>query len=222
MKQIIGVLFILLGSLTALGYAEIIEFEIWDTVWDWWPIIFLIAGVRQLVTKGSSILGGVLLSIIGIAWIGSNLDLISLSAWDIIIPSCLIILGIFMLTNKNNSSKSSALGEDGFIVVNSLFSGVKERLTINNLTGGKIESVFGGVELDMRNVEFDENFDSLQIDSIFSGVKIWFPENVEVITKGNPILGGLKNSIIPRGDAAERKQIKINFNAIFGGIELLN
>lgn len=82
----------------------------------------------------------------------------------------------------------------------------------------KVTSIFGGVELDLRDVTLKED---LMIDCfcLFGGVDIRLPENVKLEISGTPIFGGIENKYRNKEDS--KVTIYVNHVTIFGGMDLL-
>lgn len=82
----------------------------------------------------------------------------------------------------------------------------------------KLLLLFGGVELDLRDVTLKED---LMIDCfcLFGGVDIRLPENVKLEISGTPILGGIENKYRNKEDS--KVTIYVNHVTIFGGMDLL-
>ena len=82
----------------------------------------------------------------------------------------------------------------------------------------KVTSVFGGVELDMRDVKLEED---LIIDcfTLFGGIDIRLPKDVKVEVNGLPIFGGVENKY--RNNDEAKVTIYINHTTIFGGVDLI-
>ena len=86
--------------------------------------------------------------------------------------------------------------------------------------GGKIEVVFGGVELDLRKTTLPEGDTQLNIEIVFGGVKLTLPDDWKVITETETVFGGVENKrpqVLQTGDA---RRLIIVGEVIFGGIEI--
>ncbi|MNB76049.1 hypothetical protein D3C75_227070 [compost metagenome] len=91
----IGVLFLL----RQLGY---VSYDIGDLFSDFWPVILIILGIQGLLRglehgRGGSFIGPLILLLIGLYFLGDNLDVVDLSAGDfftLLIPLALILGGL--------------------------------------------------------------------------------------------------------------------------------
>ena len=98
-----------------------------------------------------------------------------------------------------------------------IFSGVDE--VINKIENDfKMTAVFGGIELDMRDVTLDSD---LVIDcfTLFGGIDIRLPKDVKVEVNGLPIFGGVENKY--RNNHEAKVTVYINHTTICGGVDLI-
>ncbi|WP_433943921.1 cell wall-active antibiotics response protein LiaF [Paenibacillus sp. SN-8-1] len=99
----IGVLFLL----NQLGYTEISIGYIFST---FWPVFVIIAGLTQVFSGrryGSSAIGGLIVTIVGMYFLGRNLDLVDLSPGEFFRffgPAALILGGLCILFKPRNGS----------------------------------------------------------------------------------------------------------------------
>lgn len=99
-----------------------------------------------------------------------------------------------------------------------LFSSRELRLEGEVFHGAIINSVFGGVKLDLDEAIIQSDV-RIDIMSIFGGVDIWVPANVNVVVNSMPIFGGVSNK--SRNHAAPNAPtIYIRATCIFGGVDI--
>lgn len=225
MRNIIGVFLIAIGAIALVDLMEIAEINFWNTLGDWWPIIFVFIGLNGFSKKEESKFGAAAFTIVGLIWIASNIEIIPLGFWELIVPLLFVTLGLYLIFGRPRNvfiaSSIEGKSSEEYVDIRAFFSGQKERITSNNFKGGKIESVFGGIELDLRQIKISDDFEILQIDSIFGGVQIWLPEDIKLITKGTPFFGGLQNSTV-NTENPDAPTLHINYSVIFGGIDIKN
>ena len=205
----------------------------------WWTLFLIVPGVLSICKSGFS-WGSSILVIIGGVLLIDCLDVINTRMiWKLIIPILIIALGISIIisffrndkdeekekvTFETEYKKSESNGASteynssqypNFSVV---FASKEFKLTNSDLKGVKVEGVFSGIVIDLRdaNITNDIIFD---ISNIFSGVDIYVPEDVNVETRsGTPIIGGL--SYRENKNIAGAPKIKIKYTSIFGGIDI--
>lgn len=161
-------------------------------------------------------------SIIGLIFI--LLGLSALFGFDLgrfIGPLFLIFIGWLILTRTHGSrlrfdqqSASQDLLNEVFI-----FSGTRKSLNSQNFEGGKLTVVFGGADLDLREVKTEEKMIELELTAVFGSIHLTVPENWQIIPEAVGILGGVENKT-SAGETAVK--VKIKGAAVFGGIEITN
>lgn len=214
LKKFIGSIIITFGVLLLLSNYDIIVIEnIWDYIWTVSLIsvgvVGIITGKQLNFTFMSFIIIGSLFLIKEFGWIEQSCINNTLG------PVLIIIIGITFFINYNKSFKTNGKFKR-YIAV---FSGIEEKIKDDKYIGSEIVAVFGGVDLDLREVKFKEKITYMNMSSIFGGVTILVPKNVKVTTNGLPIFGGVENRVVCEKFDCE---LVINYNVAFGGIEIKN
>lgn len=116
----------------------------------------------------------------------------------------------------SGSPATTQLGSSRDVVA--IFSGssLKGRFTVPEHIN--IASIFGGVEVDLRDADIPAQGFTIEAAAIFGGVDIMLPNHVQIDIEGVPIFGDIsrpRDSGDPRGPL-----IKIKGSAIFGGIDI--
>ena len=177
----------------------------------WWTLFIIVPSVKGLIKKEwiQSILG----LAIGLLLLGAARNYITWQmVGELFVPFVFIVIGLSLIV-KPKEKKSRVSGADNTYL--GIFSGCEEKLKqLENNT--KVIAVFGGVDLDLTDVNIKENT-SIECITVFGGIDIKLPKNVNVITKGVPIFGGIENKNHQNGEVT----ITINYVSIFGGIDLI-
>ena len=101
-----------------------------------------------------------------------------------------------------------------------IFGGTDKKFHSENLQGGKITTLFGGSNIDLRDSNINGEA-SIEIFCMFGGVELLVPSNWKVNQDATAILGGVSD---------ERSNIELDTIAtlnirgfvMFGGVELKN
>ena len=80
--------------------------------------------------------------------------------------------------------------------------------------------VFGGCDVDYRDIEIKDEIGYISVKAIFGGATIYVSKDVKVEVQGTPIAGGVENKTKSNPDA--KKTLLIDYTLIFGGIEIKN
>lgn len=229
-RVVIGVILVTIGLgilLDRLGH--------WDfgaIASTYWPLILILIGVVQLVTRTAPAFVGLLLVGLGAFFLARNLDWIPQDWSAYILPAVLIFIGLLiliapMVRRKNRPER--AIGEkrkhdstsQGWIERNAIFGGSDTSSRANPFTGGEITAVFGGVGLNLSEAKLGPTGAELEATAIFGGIEITVPKSWRVVVASTPILGGIEIKALEPDDP-EAPVLRIEATAIFGGIEIRN
>jgi len=109
------------------------------------------------------------------------------------------------------------------IKIDAVFSGGKRRILTQDFQGGEITTIFGGIELDLRQAAIAGDSAILEINAVFGGVEVRIPQNWNAVVQGVGIFGGFGDSTLQHNvDAPVVKQLIVRGSAVFGGVEVKN
>lgn len=215
-RIIIGLILIALGLLFIFDNYDIFNFR-FPVEWVNWQNILIVIGIFLLFTsrnKGS----GILLIIIG--FIGHYPDL-----W----PLILIGLGLYIMMRSRNTENKGFPDASGKIISGedvidefNLFGGSEKIINSSNFRGGKITSIFGGTDLDLRNCRLSEGENALDIFVLFGGLELRLPNNWKVKNNVSSILGGFSDKrVTPQNELEEESRVlRLKGTILFGGGEI--
>lgn len=197
--------------------------------WQFWPLCLLFAGLVKL-TDPSRRFGGMILLSVGALLQLNEFGIIHFS-WGTLWPLVLMAAGAMamwsalrarrMMEGKNaeNADPRRTLNESA------IFGGVEKRLNTKEFRGGQLQSLFGGIEIDLRDADIAESEAVLNASAIFGGIEIRVPETWYVAARGQGIFGGYSDSTryVSSGDSDKpKKTLLVVGTAIFGGVEIRN
>ena len=218
-KLLWGIFFILLGiiiGLNSLGFTDInIFFKGW---WTLFIIIPSFIGLFDDEDKTGNLIG----LVIGIILLLGVNKVISFEfVGKLIIPIILVSIGISILfkeTIKSNITKKIAsTNTEELENITATFGGQKTVKDGEVFYGANIDSVFGGIELDLRNAIIEKE-SVIKASAIFGGIEIFMPNDVNIKIKSTPIFGGISNKA--KYNKESEKTIYIDAFCMFGGIEI--
>ena len=217
--MILGIIILIIGILYLISVLNP-EFVInYSLVW---PIALILLCLYSIVkNKKVDMVPGIGL-FIGILIFGVNCDFWSSDAYELIIPGALIIIGLTIIIssigfnrNRNKKIESSPAGR---FTYNGILAGIEEKVTEKDFKGANIYAIFGGVDLDLRQIELKEDV-VINAYSIFGGTSLLVPDNYNVKVNSTAILGGNDNKV-HNEENKKQKTIYINCLSIFGGCEI--
>ncbi len=109
-----------------------------------------------------------------------------------------------------------------------IFGGTERRINSQTFKGGRVTSIFGGVELDFRDANIDGDEATLEVNCIFGGVEIRVPDSGMSIPGASQCLAAIRikppfSCVHPQDSAdGKRKTLIITGTVIFGGVEIGN
>lgn len=210
-----GIVLIALGlifGLNALGITDInIFFE------GWWTLIIIIPSLISLI-QGKSRTWSVIWLIVGIVLLLCARDILSFElVRKLIIPIILVIVGLSLIFKdyftKKVEEKIKTEVESDYC---STFSSQKVRYENKEFKGANVDAVFGSIDLDLANATVSAD-QVINASSIFGGIEITIPENINIKTKSTSIFGGVNNKA-KRSFNENLPTIYINGFCMFGGV----
>src|SRR6266853_254377 len=173
---------------------------------QFWPLILIFAGIVKLADPCRR-------------------------AWGAMWPVVLIAAGGFAMWSALQARKmAEALGAntgDPLTTLNesAIFGGVQKRVNAKEFRGGQLQSLFGGIEIDLRDADIAENQAVLHANAVFGGIELRVPETWYVAARGQGIFGGYTDSTRYAGPVdpdKPKKTLIVMGTAVFGGVEIRN
>ncbi len=211
---IIGIIIIAVGIILIGNEANLWDFNLFFD--GWWTIFIIVPSIIALTQK--QIKSGLIGLSIATFLILTTYDIIG---WNLLLPIAIIVVGILLIIPNRKKSKkqntNNQFYDDGKHKTKkytAIFSGSSDKINgeLNNIS---ITSVFGGVDLDLRNATINHN---VEIDCfcLFGGVDIIAPDNVYFEVVGTPIFGGIDNKTV----TTSNKKIIFKCTCLFGGVDI--
>lgn len=217
--MILGIIILAIGILyliTVLNPDFVINYSLI------WPSALILLCLYSMIKNKRVNIVPVIGLLIGILIFGVNADIWDSNVYKLIIPSILIIIGVSIIFssisfNKKRKEKLT-INKDGILNYNGIFAGIEEKVTQKDFKGANIYAIFGGVDLDFRNIEIKDDI-VINTYSIFGGVTLLVPTGYNVKVNSTAILGGNDNKVTNEYNE-KQKTIYINAVSIFGGCEI--
>jgi len=215
----VGIIFLL----DSFGYIRARNFL------QFWPLILIFLGISKLARRDSR-LWGVIVLLFGIFLQLSNLG-IGAFTWSQFWPLLLIAGGAMAMWSAIQARRAMPALPEGqtdpsnTLDENAFFGGVEKRLNSREFRGGRLQAIFGGIELDLRDADMLENEAIIHANAIFGGIELRVPETWFVAARGQGVFGGFSDSTrysSPSDPDKPRKTLIILGTALFGGVEIRN
>ena len=233
-KIVFGILVVLAGATLMafnLGHFPIKYKEI---VFSWQSLIIAI-GFISLFGKDSWIMGIIMMAIGGF-YLASKMHNLPFDMDAVFWPSIVILVGIVIILKRtlkhkhcgkhrwdkcNPNQVDTFVLEEGMISESNIFGGSKRIISEEQFRGGRIENIFGGTEIDLRNSKLAEGISTLEVNCVFGGMSLIVPSDWHVQIEMQSVMGGFvdKRRII-ESDLSTSTKLIIKGSCVFGGGDL--
>lgn len=217
-----GLVLVAIGSLL-LARQMGVHLPHWLLSWEMIPIgIGLFIGARH-----SFRFGGWLIPIfIGVAFLIQD-EILDFDMRQYFWPIAIISIGLFMILRPRRSrwEKEFVAGAgtetNGGDTLDSsiVFGGVKKNIISKNFQGGRIETLFGGTDLNLMQADFTGTI-VINFNIAFGGSKLVVPPQWNVRNEITAILGGIEDKRPLVQDADANKVLVLKGTVMFGGVEI--
>lgn len=195
-----GLVLVALGVILGLNALEVTDIEIFFP--GWWTLIIIVPCFIGLVTdehKWGNFVG----LLIGVCLLLGCLHVLSFDlVWKLFFPAILVLIGltvIFHGTAKSAVTKKIRQIREAETVDTeteefwATFGEQDVNFDGKEFEGCRLDSVFGGIDLDLRGAKMKKDA-IVKASSIFGGIVIYAPEDVEVEIASTSIFGGVSDN----------------------------
>lgn len=224
---LIGIFLIGMGLVFLLDRLNVIPYHIRHIVISWQALLIFIGVINLL--KNHARLPGVILILVGGAFLLPEIVQIPFQTKQLIWPLILIIIGLAIVFKTRNLKTphvfnphhDSYVGSEKIDEV-AIFGGGKRVITSQNLKGGNLTAIFGGLEIDLTDAEFDTDTVVIEVAAVFGGVTVIVKPEWVVQVQVASVFGGFtdKRKMYKNQNTEGSKQLILKGAAIFGGGEV--
>jgi hypothetical protein len=214
-----GLLLAALGMLFTLDNLQILRAR---EVLRYWPAIFLVIGISQLVQARSigTMIGGSIWIVFGSVLLGERLHLISsgLRFW----PLLLVAVGVWIMVRSMTAAGPSGVTDSSArLSALAVLGGVDRRVTADGFQGADITAFMGGGKLDLREAKMAGPEAIVDILAVMGGFEIVTPETWHVIVDVVPLMGGYEDKTRHPADPSAPR-LRLRGFVMMGGLEVRN
>lgn len=215
-----GLVFIIVGVIFGLNALNITDINIFFN--GWWTLFIIIPcfiGLFKEEDKSANLIG----LIIGICLLLGCLDLVEFDLiWKLMVPTILVMIGLSFIFkdifNSKIKKKMKKINKNKNNEYYAIFGSQNIEFAKEEFSGCDLSAVFGGVKCDLRDSIIKEDT-VINASSIFGGITIYAPDNVNIKIISTPIFGGVSDERKTKVKDA-KNTIYINAISMFGGIEI--
>ncbi|MXR21244.1 LiaF transmembrane domain-containing protein [Halobacterium bonnevillei] len=220
-RLVTGGLIILVGVLLLLSTTDALPTE---SLWDFFPAVFIVLGLWALVRSGfRNLTGPVMVIAIASTYQAKALGYVTdehIGTWW---PLFVVLFGVLVLVGRNRRARravSTSTSDAGTVSLVSLFSGTQRRVTGSGFRGGDIFVAFGGAELDLRDADVPADPADVECLVAFGGAELNVPDDWRVELEVLSIFGGSEDERPRRSGevAGDGPDLVVTGLALFGGV----
>lgn len=222
-RTVIAVVLIVLAGV--IFFNNIMDWHLFSSLSHWWPLLLILFGISHLVSSHGNKSMGTVILVLGIIFQLMTLDRLHVNFSDLFWPAILLVIG-FSLLKKNPAAKEVAIKgskrETDVLDLFAVFSGSKHSFVSTDFKGGNCMVLFGGMEVDLKDVKTKQKEIVLNVTALFGGIDVAVPRGWKVITRGTPLFGGFddeRKEITPDPDAPV---LEVRYFVMFGGASIVD
>ena len=221
----LGVGAIILGILFLASNFNILDYSIRRYIFRW-EVLLMFLGVVFFFGRRKRT-GGIVLFVVGAVLYLRDFLHFDFSFWQLFWPGILIFAGLMIIfrhrTDNHDWIKRSVIMDDSMIDEVAIFGGGDRVVTSPAFKGGKVTTVFGGLNFDMLKAKLAPGDNHIDVFCLFGGMKLIVPEGWNVKIRVMSLFGGFSDKHRFRSSTlnpGEESSLIITGTVIFGGGEI--
>ena len=226
------------GALLLLFNAGLLPWEYKKIIFSW-QMLLAAMGFLLLFSRNGWIAGIVLILIGGFFILPKfnieGLEFITQNVWALVfmVVGVFIIcgavrrrnyfqFGVFVGDSSKKGKWKNHKNDSGHIESTCVFSDAKEKWDMNNFKGGEINSVFGGIEIDLSEAQLAEGANNLILNAVFGGVILYVPADWNIEIQKSQAFGSFEDNRPNRSfnEIDDNRKLIITANVVFGNGEI--
>lgn len=215
-----GLVLIILGLIFGLNALGITDINIFFN--GWWTLFIIIPSFIDLF-KEKDKTGNIIGLIIGISLLLGCNNIIDFNLiWKLMFPVALVIVGLSLIFKDSINGKikkeMKKLNQNNDKEYYATFAGQDLDFSNEEFSGCNLNAIFGGIKCNLRSTKIKKDA-IINVSTIFGGITLIVPENVNVKLVSTPIFGGVSDDRAKKETDSE-VTLYINATCMFGGLEL--
>ena len=215
-----GLVLIVIGTIFGLNALNITDINIFFD--GWWTLFIIVPSFIDLF-KEKDKTGNIIGIIIGVSLLLACNNIIDFNLiWKLAFPVALVIIGLSLIfkdtINNKIKKEMKKLNQNNDLEYYATFSGQNLNFTKEDFKGCNLNAIFGGIKCDLRDTKIKKDI-IINTSSIFGGITIYVPNNVNIKITSTSIFGGVSDERTKKENDSEIT-IYINATCMFGGLEI--
>lgn len=216
-----GIILVIIGVIIGLNTIGITDIDIFFD--GWWTLVIIVPCFIGLFTNKDKT-GNIIGLLVGVILLLGMQNIIDFNLiWKLLLPSIIIIIGLSLIFKNTFNSKinneikklNNKNTKDNEYCAT--FSGQRIDFPNEEFKGATLNSVFGSITCDLREAKIKEDV-VINASSVFGGIDIIVPDDVNIKIKSNSIFGGVNNK--KKNNEDKKYTIYVNASCLFGGVDI--
>ena len=216
-----GIVLVIIGVIIGLNTIGITDINIFFD--GWWTLFIIVPCFIGLFTNKDKT-GNIIGLLVGVILLLGMQNIIDFSLiWKLLLPSIIVIIGLSLIFKNTFNSKinneikklNNKNTKDNEYCAT--FSGQRIDFPNEEFKGATLNSVFGSITCDLRETKIKEDV-VINASSVFGGIEIIVPDDVNIKIKSNSIFGGVNNK--KKNSEDKKHTIYVNASCLFGGVDI--
>ena len=187
----------------------------------WWTLFIIIPSIIDLIKEPTKTSNYIWLGL-GIVLLLCAQEILSFEiVGKLLLPAILVGIGLSILLKDRLGAKVKEkikdLNKEGLEEYYAIFSGQEINPKGEDFKGATLNAIFGGIDLNLTDAQIQKDT-LINVTSVFGGVDIKVPSNVNVKVQGTSIFGGVDNKI--KQYTENLPTIYIKAFCLFGGADI--
>lgn len=196
-RNIIGVAILIVGLMILLNALGVINTSAVTS--NYWPLALVLVGVLMLSNNTRGWPFAVFLIVLGSLYQLQVADLINVEPWTITWSLFLIFIGVSIVFRRSHTHTNKRVDKSDRDDVSAILSGARVVSHSKALQQSNVTALMGGVLLDLREAEFDQDV-SIDISAFWGGIEIIVPQNIVIRNQTTNIMGGTEDKTQQKTD----------------------
>ena len=216
-----GIVLVIIGVIIGLNTIGITDIDIFFD--GWWTLFIIVPCFIGLFTNKDKT-GNIIGLLVGVILLLGMQNIIDFSLiWKLLLPSIIVIIGLSLIFKNTFNSKINSeikklnnknTKDNEYCAT---FSGQRIDFPNEEFKGATLNSVFGSITCDLRETKIKEDV-VINASSVFGGIDIIVPDDVNIKVKSNSIFGGVDNK--KKNSEDKKHTIYVNASCLFGGVDI--
>jgi hypothetical protein len=179
--------------------------------------VIVFGGLVEFVSRPAERVGALVVMAVGLLLLGSTLDVLPTSVWNLVWPLALIAVGGWLLMGRWRAPESHETGDtvEGAVA----FGDRQWVVTARAFRGGAVTTLFGDATIDLRDAALAEDAD-LEIMTVFGDTVVHVPHGLRVVVRGPVIFGEVDDKLERGGEPDRGPVLTIRTSVLFGEVKL--